>query len=90
MASVSALAGFVVAAPGLFYLISTMDHRVTSGRRYATYDPELYVSGIAVTSGTAQLLTFGVAPLLISLSAYLVFRGEKNRRYNIASSGITD
>ncbi len=56
---------------------------MATGRRYATYDPELYLLGISITPGTAQFLAFGVGPILMALSAYLLFRAVKDRRHNV-------
>ena len=75
----SALVGLSVAGPGLAYLTSDMSRRMVSGRRYATYDPELYLFGTSITPVTAQLLAFGVAPVLLALSAFFVYRGIQNR-----------
>ncbi|TWU48974.1 hypothetical protein Poly51_48780 [Rubripirellula tenax] len=87
-ASLAAFIGFVVAGPGLVYVTSDMNRRMASGRRYATYDPELYLFGVSITPTTAQVLTFGVAPLLIAFSVFLFFRGARNRRLNVDS--VTD
>ena len=81
-ASLTALIGLIIAGPGLVYSISDMNRRMESGRRYATYDPELYLFGISITPTTAQILAFGVAPLMVAFSAFLVFRGARNRRIN--------
>jgi hypothetical protein len=67
-----------------------MSRRMASGPRYATYDPELYLFGISITPATAQILAFGVAPAMIALSAFLVFRGVRNRRLNAHSFADTD
>lgn len=77
----SALIGVPIAGPGLDYLISGMNRRTVSGRRYATYDPELYLLGNAISPATAQLLALGVAPLLLGLSAFLVYRGIRSRNH---------
>ena len=90
MASMFALVGFVVASPGMIFLTSDMNRRMASGRRYATYDQELYLFGISITPGTAQFLAFGVAPFLMALSAFLVFRGKRNQRLNVATDSNTD
>ncbi|EMI54147.1 putative membrane protein [Rhodopirellula sallentina SM41] len=89
MASMSALVGFIIAGPGIAYLTSDMNRRMAAGRRYATYDPELYLFGISIAPATAQLLAFCVAPLLMALSAFLVYRGVKHRRH-IVVDGNTD
>ncbi|MCS7467850.1 hypothetical protein NZK35_14450 [Stieleria sp. ICT_E10.1] len=82
VATVAALVGFVVAGLGLVYVTSEMNRRMVSGRRYATYDPELYLFHLSITPRTAQFLAFGVAPCMMALSVYMVFRGVKNRRLN--------
>ncbi|MFG0255367.1 MAG: hypothetical protein ACF787_09790 [Rhodopirellula sp. JB053] len=86
----AALIGFIIAGPGLVYATSDMSRRMASGRRYATYDPELYLFGISITPATAQILAFGVAPLMIALSAFFVFRGARNRRLNTYSVADSD
>ncbi|WP_345689767.1 hypothetical protein [Novipirellula caenicola] len=86
----AALIGFIISGPGLVYLTSDMNRRVASGRRYAPYDPELYLFGISITPATAQILAFGVAPLMIAFSAFLVVRGARNRRLNTDSIADTD
>lgn len=85
-----ALFGFIVASPGLVYITSDMGSPVVSGRRYATYDPELYLFGILLTPTTAQVLTFGVAPFLIALSAFLVVRVVKHGRIHKGSGSHED
>lgn len=84
-ASLTALIAIIIAGPGLVYATSDMNRRMASGRRYATYDPELYLFGISITPSTAQILAFGVAPLLIALSVFLVYRGACTRRINTDS-----
>jgi len=76
----AALIGFVIAGSGLLYTISDMSRPMAPGRRYATYDPELYLLGISITPTIAQILAFVAAPLMIALSAFLAFRGARNRR----------
>lgn len=73
------MVGLAIAGPGLVYLISDMNRRMASGRRYATYDPELYLFGVPISPATGQLLALGVAPLLLGLSAFLVYRDIRNR-----------
>jgi hypothetical protein len=89
-AAFSALIAFVVASPGLAYLISSVSRPAVPGRRYATYDPELYLFGISITPATAQVFTFGIAPALIVLSAYLVVRGLQNGRRGAATDEKPD
>ena len=89
-ASLVALFAFIIASPGLMYATSDMSRRMASGRRYATYDPELYLFGISITPTTAQILAFAVAPLMIALSVFLVFRGTRNRRLNTVSAACPD
>ncbi|SMP80432.1 hypothetical protein SAMN06265222_1534, partial [Neorhodopirellula lusitana] len=75
-----ALIAFLISGPGILYATSDFSRRMAAGRRYATYDPELYLFGVSITPTTAQVLAFGVAPLLIALAVFLVFRGVRNRR----------
>jgi drug/metabolite transporter (DMT)-like permease len=63
---------------------------MVSGRRYATYDSALYLLGISITPATAQLLAFGVAPVLMGLSTFLIFRDLQNRRRIAAAEGRPD
>lgn len=67
-----------------------MSRRMASGRRYATYDPELYLLGVPISPNIAQILAFGIAPLLIALSAFLAFRAVRNRRFGIKPIVDTD
>ena len=89
-ASLAALIGFIIAGPGLLYTISDMSRPMTAVRRYATYDPELYLLGISITPTIAQILAFVLAPLMIALSAFLAFRGARNRQLKIDSIADTD
>lgn len=78
--AIVALIAFIVSGPGIVYVTSGLSSRMAGGRRYATYDAELYLLGISITPTTAQVLAFGVAPLMIALSIYRVFRGVRERR----------
>jgi hypothetical protein len=89
-AFLTGLIGIVIAGPGVVYVTSGMNRPMAPDSRYATYDPELYLCGIAITPATAHILAFGLAPLLIALSAFFVFRGARNCHLIVDSIADTD
>lgn len=85
LAVTSAIAGLSVAVPGIFYVSSGMNRQPGLASRYATYDPELYLFGVSITPATAQVLAFVAAPALVGYSAFLVYRGVRVGRQNVAT-----
>lgn len=73
------LAALWIAAPGLIYMLSDMASDTTNS------DADVSLFGILIAPGTAQWLTFGVAPILLGVSAYVAHRGVGVRRQHIGT-----
>lgn len=78
----------VIATPGL--MMATIDYGLSRspGPRFATYDHELSILGIAVSESTAYAATFVVSPVLVlaSMGCFWVHRNRR-RQVPIQSGG---
>ena len=80
------IAGFVAAIPGMLYMVWAVPRWIGTGRRYATYDQDIYIGGISIGWGTVIVIAIIIAPLLLFLSIYLFFRGWMNHRKELSRS----
>ncbi|EGF28447.1 hypothetical protein [Rhodopirellula baltica] len=86
-ASLFFLSAAVISSPGVVFGVAGAFRPNSGGRQYATYDPEVFLFGIAIIPATAQWLAFAVAPALVVISIGLVWRGILvRRRYRATTS----
>ena len=77
IAGLCLLAGLWIAAPGLIYMLGDM----VSGAK--SYEADVSLFGILIAPGTAKWLTFGVAPILLGVSAYIAHCGSCMGRQHV-------
>lgn len=71
-----------LALPAGFVAYHEMSDRMLAGRRYATYDPEFFLFGQAVSSTTIFVSSLALAAPAVFLCVWMIIHAARNWRSN--------